>query len=71
MKNFLLKACDDGHGFISSMRVAALFTILVIMIVWTILSFCHGNLVDIPMGVYIVIGLVTTGKVVQTFSENK
>jgi len=66
--SFFNRMVTAGSGT-SSMRVIAIFVIVNIMIVWSLVCIKKLDIVDIPWGVLGMAGLVITGKVAQRFTE--
>lgn len=56
---------QDEHGKFSSMRLGFLIAIIPVMLIWIYLSVSSHSMMDIPMGVYSLIGILATGKVSQ------
>ena len=68
MNKFLHKLITAGSGT-SSMRAIAIFVVLNVMIVWSLVCIKKLDIVDIPFGVVSMVALVITGKVIQRMSE--
>jgi hypothetical protein len=64
------KLIADDTGAPSVMRLVFLFVILAVVTVWAVLSIRAGAFVPMPVGVLELIGILTGGKVAQSFSEN-
>jgi len=62
---------EDYPGAWSSIRYVTVLVVTGVMLTWMILSFTKGQLLDIPTGVIVVLGIAVTGKVVQKGIEDK
>ena len=67
MASFLQE--DDGKW--SAARLALLLWVVGVLLIWAIVSLRMKQLQPIPESVVTVIGILTTGKVVQKFGETR
>lgn len=61
---------QDDTGKFSSMRLGFLITIIPVMFLWTYFSCKSHELIEIPKGVYSLVGVLATGKVSQLWVRN-
>lgn len=61
---------QDGSGDFSATRLAFLMWSLFVLVVWCYVSVINQSLVDINEHVITIIGILMTGKVVQSYSPN-
>lgn len=67
----LLELFENDDGRFSLMRVGLLMTLVPVMSLWTVISIREFKLEDIPVGVYVLIGIMTGGKLTQTVIDKK
>lgn len=60
----------DGDGQFSSMRLVFLLWGLGALVMWVIASWHAKTLAVVPDSVIAMTGVTTTGKIIQSFSEN-
>jgi hypothetical protein len=65
-----LEFFQDGDGLLSATRLSFLLWVIGLLVVWVIESISNKTLQAIPESVAAIIGVLMTGKVVQSFSEN-
>lgn len=78
MISFFKQLIDKGNA-LSAMRWAFVFTYLFVLIsvvvVWSTICVMQGKIADIPENVWgfvsAILGIVTSGKVFQSFAERK
>lgn len=61
----------EPSGQASSMRVAFLFSIFVVGVVWCVLSIRANAMQDIPWTVVVGLSAMAGGKLIQRFAEGK
>ncbi|WP_237152403.1 hypothetical protein [Oryzibacter oryziterrae] len=66
-----LEFFKDNDGTYSAMRLALLLWVAGVLLAWIYMSIQSKVLCDIPQNVMTIIGMLTTGKVVQKFGETK
>lgn len=69
--NNVLQFLQESNGNSSSIRVLMLGYGIGILLVWMFLSVKSGNMVNIPDSVSIILGIVTSAKVISKPFENK
>lgn len=72
MKKLFAAICQifqDENGRISSARVLMIVGAGLILSVWSFLSIKNGIMIDIPLGVQTIFGILILGKVTQKFME--
>ncbi len=62
---------DNESGKFSSMRLGFLITIVPIMVVWTWLSIITSTLIDVPLGISSLVGILATSKVGQLWVRKR
>ena len=70
MKIGLSQFLEDNDGGFSATRLAFLLWTICVLIAWLYLSITGGELKGIPQDVVAIVGVLTTGKVIQRFGEN-
>ena len=61
---------QDGEGRLSATRLGFLLWVVGVLVVWISNSLSHGALQAVPESVTAILGVLMTGKVVQSFGEN-
>lgn len=69
--NNILQFLQESNGNSSSIRVLMLGYGIGILLVWMFLSIKSGNMVNIPDSVSLILGIVTSAKVISKPFENK
>jgi hypothetical protein len=66
----LYELFQEDNGNLSSTRLAFLLWTVGVLVVWSISSLrCTTGLAELPESIWIIIGLLMSGKVVQKFGE--
>lgn len=61
---------QDGDGMLSATRLGFLLWVIGLLLVWVSTSLSQGVLQSVPESVAAIVGVLMTGKVVQSFGEN-
>lgn len=59
----------DKSGRLSSMRLAFIAVVAIVLVVWVVAFFTGMTIPDIPAGVYAVLGLLSAAKMGQSYAE--
>ncbi len=62
---------SEPNGQVSSMRVAFLFSVFVVGVVWCALSIRSGAMQEIPWTVVVALSAMAGGKLLQRFAEGR
>ncbi|HEX5394139.1 MAG TPA: hypothetical protein VFW68_12700 [Rhodocyclaceae bacterium] len=68
--NRSIEFLQDGDGRLSATRLGFLLWTIGLLVVWIISSVTNNTLQPIPESVAAIVGVLMTGKVVQSFGEN-
>ena len=71
MTPLLTNIISDDGGNPSSMRIAMLAVVLIVVSTWAYVSISTGHLQGIPDGARWLVGIVVGGKWAQRFTEGK
>jgi hypothetical protein len=67
--NFLLSIFRGPSGRGSSIRVLMVLGVIAILGVWCFVSISKCEVVEIPLGVQAIVGILVAGKAAQRFGE--
>ncbi len=62
---------QEDNGRFSATRLAFLFWSIGVLVVWITISLYQHTLSDLPQSIYLIIGMLMSGKVIQKFGESK
>ena len=71
MKPLLTEILSDDAGNPSSLRLALLMALAIVLVVWAVVSLQCKALLPLPGDIVNLLGLLIAGKTVQKFTEAK
>lgn len=61
----------DGTGALSATRLVFVSWLIIPLIIWCVFCCIKGKLEELPQAYIYIVGLLTSGKVTQSFAENQ